>query len=91
MRYCMLLLLLALCVSCRNTWTTETKNNFYLNCNTKNLEWAKTPARTQEYCDCVFLTMTRKYPVEEEAMRKMDSVLADPDVLSCRQQVEQLR
>jgi hypothetical protein len=82
-----LLLLVVLLPSCLGTWTDESKNKFYRGCTTDALAWAGTPEKAQEYCDCVFTKMTRKYPVAEEAMAHMDSIAKDPDIAACKEEM----
>ena len=88
MKQLRLLLLLAIFfASCHGTWTDETKRSFYTTCTHNANAWADSPERAQEYCDCVFMKMTRKYPLEKDALAHMDSISKDPDLLECKDEI----
>lgn len=86
-RLLILVLTIFLFASCHGTWTDETKRGFYVGCTTEALKWAGTPDKAQEYCDCVFAKMITKYPIEKYALDHMDSVLNDPDIRACKEEM----
>ncbi len=80
----LLLLTVILLISCRETWTTGTKNRFYESCTTEAMTVDGNEQRAQQFCDCVFEKMKKKYEHEEDAMQHLGDLAVDPDMQSCR-------
>jgi hypothetical protein len=84
-----LLLLPIICAtSCKQTWSSETKDSFYQACTEEAVHWAGTQDRAKTYCDCVFAKMVAKYPHEEDALEHIDSLAKDPDLIKCKEEVQ---
>ena len=83
----LLLLLILFSGSCRETWTSDTKNTFYEACTEEAGSWAGSPEKAKAYCDCVLAKMMAKYPHEEDALEHIDSLAKDPDLISCKEEI----
>jgi hypothetical protein len=73
--------------SCREKWTTGTKNRFYEGCTQEAQKWAGSPELAKTYCDCVFEKMSAKYPHEDDALAHIDSLAVDPDLIRCKEDI----
>ena len=83
----LLLLLIILTTSCRETWSSETKDSFYQACTDEAGKWSGTPERAKTYCDCVLGKMMAKYPHEEDALEHIDSLAKDPGLINCKEEI----
>ena len=82
-----LLLFVVLSSSCRETWTTGTKNRFHEACAEEAFKWTGTEALAKTYCDCVLEKMMAKYPHEMDALEHIDSLAKDPDLIGCKEEI----
>jgi len=80
----LLLLVVVSLISCRETWTIGTKNRFYESCTTEAIGIDSNEQRVQQFCDCVFEKMKKKYEHEDDAMQHLGDLALDPDMQSCR-------
>lgn len=73
--------------SCENTWDSESKEMFHQSCMEDALTWAPTQDKAKTYCDCVLERTMAKYPKMSDALNKIDSVISDPQIRSCKQEI----
>lgn len=79
----------ALCLqSCENTWDSETKEMFHQSCMEEATGWAGGEDKAKTYCDCVLEKTMKKYPDYKDALMHIDSVITDPNIQSCKTQVQ---
>lgn len=74
--------------SCKNTWDGETKEMFHQSCMEDAVTWAPSKDKAKVYCDCVLEKIMAKYPDMNDALEHMDSVITDPNIRSCRANIQ---
>ncbi|MBA3827824.1 MAG: hypothetical protein H0X33_02710 [Taibaiella sp.] len=82
-----LLPVILLLASCKNTWTQDDKDMFYQACIDDANSWAGSPVKAKAYCDCMQDKMIKKYPSVNDALEKIDTVINDPELRSCKEEV----
>jgi hypothetical protein len=82
-----IILIIILFTSCRETWTTGTKNRFYEGCTEEAAKWTGSEAMAKTYCDCVLEKMMAKYRHEIDALEHIDSLAKDPDLIACKEDI----
>ena len=60
---------------------------FYQSCMEDAKGWAGSEGNATIYCDCVIDKIMKKFPNESDALEHIDSVINDPDIRSCRNNV----
>ncbi len=83
----LLLLLIIVSASCRETWTQSTKNKFNEGCMDEATKWAGSPELAKTYCDCVLAKIMAKYPHEDDALEHIDSLATDPNLINCKDEI----
>jgi hypothetical protein len=73
--------------SCQAAWNDDDKKAFYQACTERASTWASSPEQAQNYCDCVFGKMAKKYPNEEDALEHLDKLAVDTDLINCRDEI----
>ncbi len=73
--------------SCAAGWDSEMKEMFEQACLEDATRWSETANQAQVYCNCVMEKMIEKYPTVKEALQKVDSVMVDPDLKACRDEI----
>jgi len=73
-----------LLVSCHNAWNQDDNATFYRACIDDTKTWQHPPGDPSAYCNCVIAKVKEKYPDENDAMKHIDSLAYDKDLLACR-------
>jgi hypothetical protein len=83
-----LIIILFIFSSCKNTWDSEAKDMFHQSCMEDAVTWAPSKDKAKVYCDCVLEKVMAKYPEMNDALEHMDSVIADPNIRSCKASIQ---
>jgi hypothetical protein len=86
-RFFLLIPVLLFAASCENTWDGESKELFHQSCMEDALTWAPNQDKAKVYCDCTLERIMKKYPKMSDAMEHIDSVISDPNVKGCKEEV----
>lgn len=85
--FSLLLLVVCLITSCENTWDSESKEMFHQSCMEDALTWAPSQDKAKTYCDCVLERTMKKYPKMGDALEHIDSVITDPQIRGCKDEI----
>jgi hypothetical protein len=73
--------------SCKDTWDEDDKVLFKKACLDDANKWAGSSEKATTYCNCVLDKILVKYPNENDALEHLDSIIKDPGMRSCREQI----
>jgi len=72
------------CVSCTNTWDTESRDLFRQGCMESAKENNMDDAAARSMCDCRLEKTMQKYPSFSDAMEHTQELMNDPDLKACK-------
>jgi len=75
---------LLLVAACQTNWMQSDKDAFFEACVDDANSWTGNPAKSKQYCECVIIKVTEKYPDVNEALENIETISRDPDIQKCR-------
>lgn len=81
------LLLLSTLSACKDKWPQEDKDMFLQSCMEDANTWAGSAENAKSVCNCRLEKMIQKFPDEGDALEHMDSLMKDPDIANCKDQI----
>jgi hypothetical protein len=78
--------MLLLVASCKATWDDEVKDAYIKTCMDDANTWTS-PDKAKTYCNCMLEKIMKKYPAYADMLEHADSVIHDPELRKCREEV----